>query len=108
MVFVVVFGLARETFLLPLVIGESLGAKRLGALLGILAFFTTLGFAAGPIIAGRIFDVLGSYTTALILFAAMTLISCARDPRDPSACRGARAPRGRANRRCKGVSDLLG
>ena len=74
--FVVVFGLARETFLLPLVIGESLGAKRLGALLGILAFFNTLGFAAGPIIAGRIFDVSGSYTTALVLFAAMTLISC--------------------------------
>jgi MFS family permease len=73
--FVVVFGLARETFLLPLVIGESLGAKRLGALLGILAFFTTLGFAAGPIVAGRIFDVSGSYTAALVLFGAMVLIS---------------------------------
>jgi len=73
--FVLVFGLVRETFLLPLVIGESLGAKRLGTLLGILAFFTTLGFAAGPIIAGRIFDVSGSYTGALILFAAMALIS---------------------------------
>lgn len=74
-VFLLLFGLARETFLLPLVISESLGAKRLGALLGILAFFTTLGFAAGPIIAGRIFDVSGSYTTALLLFAAMTLVS---------------------------------
>jgi MFS family permease len=73
--FVLVFGVARETFLLPLVIGESLGAKRLGALLGILAFFTTLGFAAGPIIAGRIFDVAGSYSAALILFAAMVLLS---------------------------------
>jgi MFS family permease len=73
--FVIVFGLVRETFLLPLVISESLGAKRLGALLGILAFFTTLGFAAGPIIAGRIFDVSGSYSAALILFATMALLS---------------------------------
>jgi len=73
--FVLVFGLVRETFLLPLVIGESLGAKRLGTLLGIQAFFTTLGFAAGPIIAGRIFDVSGSYSAALVLFAAMALVS---------------------------------
>lgn len=73
--FVLVFGLVRETFLLPLVIGESLGARRLGTLLGIVAFFTTLGFAAGPIIAGRIFDVSGSYSAALVLFAGMALIS---------------------------------
>ena len=37
--------------------------------------FTTLGFAAGPIIAGRIFDVSGSYSAALILFATMALLS---------------------------------
>jgi len=73
--FVLVFGLVRETFLLPLMIGESLGAKNLGALLGMQAFFTTLGFAAGPIIAGRIFDVSGSYSAALMLFAGMALIS---------------------------------
>jgi MFS family permease len=59
-----------------MVVSESLGAKRLGAVLGLQAFFTTLGFAAGPIIAGRIFDVSGSYAAALVLFAAMALISC--------------------------------
>ena len=75
--FVLVFGLIRETpaFLLPMVIGESLGVRRLGTLLGIQAFFTTLGFAAGPIIAGRIFDVSGSYSAALVLFAGMALLS---------------------------------
>ncbi len=73
--FIVVFGLVRETHLLPLVIDESLGVRRLGSILGLLALFTTFGFAAGPAIAGRIFDVTGSYSGALILFLAMALVS---------------------------------
>jgi MFS family permease len=75
--FLLAFGLVGETpaLLSPLAVAESLGTKRLGALLGILAFFTTLGFAAGPVIAGRIFDQSGSYSTALILFAAMSVAS---------------------------------
>jgi MFS family permease len=75
--FLLTFGLIREApvYLNPLAIGESLGNRRLGALLGIQAFFTTLGFAAGPVIAGRIFDRSGSYTGALLLFAAMALVS---------------------------------
>jgi len=75
--FLLIFGLTRETpvYLHPLAIGESLGNRRLGALLGIQAFFTTLGFAAGPVIAGRIFDRSGAYTGAWLLFAAMALAS---------------------------------
>ena len=73
--FILVFGFVRETHLLPLVIGESLGVRRLGSILGLLALFTTFGFAARPAIAGRIFDVTGSYTGAWILFIAMTLVS---------------------------------
>ncbi|HKN00855.1 MAG TPA: MFS transporter [Candidatus Binataceae bacterium] len=75
--FVVIFGLVRETpaVLLPIVIGESLGTRRLGSLLGIQAFFTTLGFAAGPILAGRIFDLSGAYSGALLLFVAIVLIA---------------------------------
>jgi MFS family permease len=73
--FIVVFGFVRETHLLPLVINESLGVRRLGSILGLLALFTTFGFAAGPAIAGRIFDVTGSYTDAWILFIAMGLVS---------------------------------
>jgi MFS family permease len=72
---VVIFGLVRETHIVPIVITESLGAKRLGALLGLLALFTTFGFAAGPVIAGRIFDRTGSYTGALLLFVALAIIS---------------------------------
>ena len=75
--FLLAFGLIGETpaLLSPLAVTESLGTRRLGALLGILAFFTTLGFAAGPVIAGRIFDRSGSYSGALILFAAMSIVS---------------------------------
>jgi MFS family permease len=73
--FILVFGFVRETHLLPLVINESLGVRRLGSILGLLALFTTFGFAAGPAIAGRIFDVTGSYTDAWILFIAMGLVS---------------------------------
>jgi cyanate permease len=49
--------------------------RRLGSILGLQALFTTFGFAAGPAIAGRIFDVTGSYSGAWILFAAMALVS---------------------------------
>jgi nitrate/nitrite transporter NarK len=73
--FILIFGLVRETHVLPMAIAESLGAKRLGTLLGILALFTTFGFAAGPVIAGRIFDRTGSYTGALLLFVALAIVS---------------------------------
>jgi MFS family permease len=73
--FILVFGLVRETHLLPLVINESLGVRRLGSILGLQALFTTFGFAAGPAIAGRIFDVSGSYSGAWVLFFAMALVS---------------------------------
>ncbi|HUA35664.1 MAG TPA: MFS transporter [Candidatus Binataceae bacterium] len=54
--------------LTPLIVLESMGLKNYGALMGISALFGTLGFAAGPIITGRIFDVTHSYTLALWLF----------------------------------------
>ncbi len=75
--FLLAFGLIRETspILHPMVVTDSLGARRLGALLGIQAPFTTVGFAVGPIIAGRIYDVSGSYSGALVLFAAMAVLS---------------------------------
>ena len=73
--FILIFGLVRETHVLPIAITESLGAKRLGTLLGLLALFTTFGFAAGPVIAGRIFDRTGSYTGALLLFVVLAIVS---------------------------------
>jgi hypothetical protein len=75
--FLLIFGLLGETpsAILPLAVSESLGVRRLGALLGLQALFRTLGFAAGPIIAGRIFDRSRSYTGAWFVFIAMEVAS---------------------------------
>ena len=60
--------------LMPLLILESLGMKRYGALMGISGIFGTLGFAAGPVVTGRIFDLTGSYAGALWMFAAAMVV----------------------------------
>ena len=75
--FLLIFGLLGETTsaILPLAVSESFGVRRLGALLGLQALFRTLGFAAGPIIAGRIFDRSRSYTGAWFVFIAMEIVS---------------------------------
>jgi len=75
--FVLIFGLAGDTpaAIFPIAVTESLGAKRLGGLLGLLALCRTFGFAFGPAIAGRIFDRSGSYTGALLVFIVMEVVS---------------------------------
>jgi MFS family permease len=75
--FLLIFGLLGDTpsAILPLALSESLGVKRLGSLLGLQAFFRTIGFAAGPIIAGRIFDRSGSYTGAWFTFITLEIVS---------------------------------
>lgn len=77
--YLVLFGAVSGTpaVLMPLVIADSLGVKQLGSMLGIEGIFATIGFAAGPIIAGRIYDVTGSYFGALWLFVALSVVSAA-------------------------------
>jgi MFS family permease len=59
--------------LLPMVMVESLGLRRLGSVMGLTGVFGTIGAAIGPVAAGRIFDVTGSYVSAFSVFAAMWL-----------------------------------
>jgi MFS family permease len=63
--------------LLPLVMAESLGLKRFGSLYGLIGFFHTMGSAAGPIIAGRVFDLDGSYSYAFEAFVILLIIGSA-------------------------------
>ena len=63
--------------LMPMVVADSLGLRRLGSTLGITGISSTIGIAAGPIIAGRIFDVTGSYSDALWLSIAMSWMAAA-------------------------------
>jgi MFS family permease len=73
--FIVLVGIAAGTplVLLPLLFIQSLGLKRLGSLQGTAAIFSTVGFAIGPVAAGRIYDVSGSYAIAFGVFAVMLL-----------------------------------
>jgi len=56
--------------LLPLLTMESLGLKRYGAISGLTSIGFTAGNAFGPLAAGRVFDVTGSYTWALVGMSA--------------------------------------
>ena len=74
--FVIIFGLTlgAPLVLVPLLTVESLGLKRFGSIGGIAGVFNTIGAAIGPIGAGRIFDVNGTYTLAFEIFLVMALL----------------------------------
>jgi cyanate permease len=97
-VFVVLAGVFQGALgvLMPLLMLESLGVKRLGSLMGLSGVFSTLGFAAGPIVTGRIFDVTGSYSGALWTFAIVSVVCVAAvlacRPYEPSERTVSRAP----------------
>ncbi len=68
--FVLIFGLSlgAPLVLLPMITVESLGLKRFGSIAGTSGVFQTVGAAIGPVAAGRIFDVMGSYSFAFDAF----------------------------------------
>jgi MFS family permease len=70
------FALGALGVQMPLVIIESLGVKRFGSLMGVTGVFLTIGAAISPIVAGRIYDLTGSYQIALGSFVVL-LIVCA-------------------------------
>ncbi len=86
--FVIVFGLALGggAVVVPLLIGECFGLRAFGKILGVITISATLGAATGPVLTGRIFDVMGSYDLAFTLhiasFTAAGLAICfLRKPR---------------------------
>ena len=74
--FVMVYGLSfgAPLALLPMVMAESMGLKRFGSLYGLIGFFHTVGSATGPVIAGRVFDLRGSYSYAFESFVVLLII----------------------------------
>ena len=58
-------------------VAELFGMRAHGAIFGGIVFFGTIGGAAGPIMAGRIFDVTGSYAFAFTGLAAMAALGLA-------------------------------
>ncbi len=75
-VFMLLYGLTlgAPLVLLPLLTADSMGLKRFGSIGGIAGVFNTIGAAVGPVLAGRIFDVSGSYALAFEIFAAMCVL----------------------------------
>lgn len=76
-VFVPLYGLTLgpPLMLIPLLIAESLGLRRYGALSGILGIPGTIGAVLGPPVAGHVFDVTHSYVSAFVLFIAVYLVA---------------------------------
>ena len=64
--FATVFGLASGAFvtLLAIVVSDLFGLKSMGAILGAIMLFGTVGGAVGAPLSGHIFDVTGSYNVA--------------------------------------------
>ena len=75
--FVAILGLAMGGMFAmePLLISEHFGMASFGAIYGTLWGLSALGFAAGPLLAGHIFDISGSYNSAFILFIATTILA---------------------------------
>jgi cyanate permease len=57
-----------------MLIAESLGLKRFGSIEGVSGVCQTIGAAIGPIGAGRIYDLTGSYSHALDLFVIACIL----------------------------------
>lgn len=53
------------------------GPARLGTLIGVFTAMVSAGFAIGPWLMGRLYDISGSYTTSFILFAILPLVASA-------------------------------
>lgn len=63
--------------LIPMLITESLGLKRFGPFAGIAGGFQTAGATLAPVIAGYMYDLSGSYTSAFSLFCVIALAGAA-------------------------------
>lgn len=74
--FACVYGLAHGGFFTAIspIVAEVFGTRAHGAIFGILVCFGTTGGAIGPIIAGYLFDMSGSYTST---FRMVTILSVA-------------------------------
>ncbi len=74
--FAIIYGFAHGglfTVMSPMV-AELFGTGSHGLLFGIVLFSGTLGGAAGPLMAGRLFDLTGSYRLVFLILTAMAVV----------------------------------
>jgi len=77
--FIVAFGLGigGGAVVVPLLVGECFGLRSFSKILGVVMISAAFGAATGPVLAGRIFDVTGSYGVAFRINAAVFLVAAA-------------------------------
>ncbi|RJQ85060.1 MAG: MFS transporter [Desulfobacteraceae bacterium] len=75
--FAAFYGLAHGGFFTAIspLVAEWFGIRFHGSLFGIVVCFGTLGGAAGPLAAGRLFDLLGSYQLTFRIVIGMALVA---------------------------------
>ena len=73
--FAVIYGFAHGGFFTVVspMVAEWFGTDSHGILFGIILFCGTLGGAVGPLIAGQIFDVTGSYQMVFLVLSALSI-----------------------------------
>jgi MFS family permease len=74
--FLTAFGITAgaTSSLVPIIVAETLGLRRLGTLTGLLGLCATLGGSAGPVAVGAIFDTTGGYGPAFHLCALLLVM----------------------------------
>ncbi|GAH13227.1 unnamed protein product, partial [marine sediment metagenome] len=74
--FAAIFGFAFGGLLVsfPLITAERFGLTSHGAIFGTISFSAIMGGALGAVLAGRIFDITGSYQLGFLICAALSAI----------------------------------
>jgi len=69
------FGYGGMAALASPVVAELFGLSSLGVILGVTSICVESASAIGPVVAGHIFDITGSYSLAFLIYAAVSIIS---------------------------------
>jgi MFS family permease len=83
---ILLYGLTVGTSvaLFPVVLAKAFGVTALGQLLGWLFLFQTIGFAVGPVLLGKLYDLQGNYTQGyaicgmVAMIGAFSILGCVR------------------------------
>ena len=67
------FGWGGVSALMSPAVAELFGLKAHGAILGMVLFISTVGGGIGPLVAGRIFDITGSYQLVFLICAVFSV-----------------------------------
>ena len=75
--FVILTGLAGGSWLptMAMLVSTNFGLSAYGAIYGMVALFQSIGIATGPLMAGVMYDIMGNYYWAFIVFLASAVVA---------------------------------